>query len=133
MDNNKTITPPSPQEHQRQQKLAWRQHIKQTQRWLTKSGNLFLHNSITHTKEECTDIAKSDTNNERHVPTDSAHAQCSQPTIRLAQRGCNAAYHLYSVINWTIKKLNRNKHVSFAKQNKVYLFDATTTPSIILT
>ncbi len=31
------------------------------------------------------------------------------------------------------KKLNRNKHVSFAKQNKVNLFDATTTPSIMLT
>jgi hypothetical protein len=31
------------------------------------------------------------------------------------------------------KKLKRNKRVSFAKQNKVHLFDATATPSIMLT
>jgi hypothetical protein len=31
-------------------------------------------------------------------------------------------------IQWDYKKLNRNKQVSFAQQNKVHLFDATTTP-----
>ncbi len=31
------------------------------------------------------------------------------------------------------KKLNRNRHVSFAKQNKVHLFDATSTPNIMFT
>jgi hypothetical protein len=37
------------------------------------------------------------------------------------------------VFNGTIKKLNKNKYVSFAKQNKVHLFDATSTPSSMLT
>ncbi len=64
---------------------------------------------------------------------DYAHAQCNQPTIWLAQRRQNTAYRLGSVFNQTIKKLNKNKHVSFAKQNKVHLFDATSTPSIMLT
>jgi hypothetical protein len=40
---------------------------------------------------------------------------------------------LGSAFNRTIKKLNKNKHVSFAKQNKVHLFNATSTPSIMLT
>ncbi len=64
---------------------------------------------------------------------DSAHAQSNQPTIRLAQHSQNTAYCLGSVFNQTIKKLNKQKHVSFAKQNKVHLFNATSTPSIMLT
>jgi hypothetical protein len=40
---------------------------------------------------------------------------------------------LGSRIQLDYKKLNRNKHVSFTKQNKVHLFDATSTPSIMLT
>ncbi len=63
---------------------------------------------------------------------DSAHAQCDQPTIGLAQRGQNTAYHLGSAFNRTIKKLTKQKHVSFAKQNEVHLFYATSTPSIML-
>jgi hypothetical protein len=43
------------------------------------------------------------------------------------------AYRLGSAFNQTIKKLNKNKHVSFSKQNKAHLFDATSTPSIMLT
>jgi hypothetical protein len=39
----------------------------------------------------------------------------------------------WAAFNRTIKKRNKNKHVNFAKQNKVHLFDATSTPSIILT
>ncbi len=31
------------------------------------------------------------------------------------------------------KKLNRNNYVSFAKQNKVHLYDATSTPCIMVT
>ncbi len=61
------------------------------------------------------------------------HNATNQPTIGLAQRGRNTAYRLGSAFNWTIKKLNRNKHVSFAKQNEVHLFDATANPSIMLT
>jgi hypothetical protein len=62
-----------------------------------------------------------------------AHAQHNQPTIELTQCGQNAAYCLGSVFNRTIKKLSKNKHVSFAKQNKVNLLNATSTPSIMLT
>jgi hypothetical protein len=51
---------------------------------------------------------------------DSAHAQCDQPTIGLTQCGKNTAYCLGSAFNQTTKKLNKNKHVSFAKQNEVY-------------
>jgi hypothetical protein len=39
-----------------------------------KSNNLFLNNSITHAKDKCTTIAKSNTNNAKHVAIDSAHA-----------------------------------------------------------
>jgi hypothetical protein len=47
IDNDKTIIPPGPQEHRRQQKIAQCQHIKQTLRQLGKSDDLFLDNSIT--------------------------------------------------------------------------------------
>jgi hypothetical protein len=61
------------------------------------------------------------------------YAQCDQPTIGLAQRRQNTAYRLGSAFNQTIKKLTKQKHVSFAKQNKVHLFNAMSTPSIMLT
>jgi hypothetical protein len=81
MDDDKTIIPPGPQEHRKQQKIAWCQHIKQTLRWLRESDDLFLDNSITHTKDERTTITINDTNNAKHVAIDSAHAQwTSQPS-----------------------------------------------------
>jgi hypothetical protein len=94
INNNKTIIPPGPQEHRRQQKFAQRRHIKQTLWRLGKSDDLFLDNSTTLTKDECTTIAKNDTNNAKWVAINSAHAQCIQPTIGLAQRGQNLAYRL---------------------------------------
>jgi hypothetical protein len=103
MDDNRTIIPPGPQEHRRQQKIARRQHINQTLRWLCNSDHPFLDNSITHTKDECTAIAKSDTTNAKHVAINSAHAQRNQPTIGLAQCNRNTAYCLGSAFNWTIK------------------------------
>jgi hypothetical protein len=133
INEDKTIIPPGPQIHRRQQKISQRQHIKQTLWQLCKSDDLFLDNSITLAKDECTAIAKNDTNNAKLVATNSAHAQRNQPTIWLAQSGQNTAYCLGSAFNRTIKKLNKNIHVSFAKQNKVHLFNATSTPSIMLT
>jgi hypothetical protein len=130
MDNDRTIIPSGPGEHHRQIKIAWCQHIKQTLQQLHKSDDLFLDNSITHAEDKRTAIAKSNTNNAKHVAIDSTHAQCNQLTIKLAQCGRNMTYRFGSVFNQTLKKLNRNKHVSIAKQNKVHLFDATTTPSI---
>jgi hypothetical protein len=133
INEDKTIIPPGPGEHRRQQKITWHQHIKQTLQRLRKSDDLFLDNSITHTEDERTAITKKNTNNTMHVAIDSTHAQCNQPTIRLAQRGQNTAFCLGSAFNQTIKKLNKNKHLSFAKQNKVHLFNATSTPNIMLT
>jgi hypothetical protein len=89
--------------------IARGQHIKQTLQRLCKIDDLFLNNSITHAKDECTTIAKKDTTNAKCVAINSAHAQCNQPTIKLVQRGCNTVYHLGSAFNWTIKKLSRKK------------------------
>ncbi len=86
INNNKTTIPPGPRKHHRQQKNARCQHIKQTLRRLCKSDNLFLDNSITHANNECTAIAKNNTNNTKRVAIDSSHAQCDQPTIGIAQR-----------------------------------------------
>jgi hypothetical protein len=133
MDNAKTIMPPGSREHSRQQKITRRQHIKRTLQRLCKSDDLFLDNSITQAEDECTAITKNNTNNKKRMAIDSAHAQRDQPTIKLAQRGRNTAYHLGSAFNQTIKKITKQKHVSFTKQNKVHLFDATSTPSIMLT
>ena len=99
INDDKTITPPGPREHRRQQKIAQRQHIKHTLRWLCKSDDLFLDNSITQAKDECTAIAKNNTNNAKRIAINSAHAQCDQPTIGLAQRGQNTAYCLGSAFN----------------------------------
>jgi hypothetical protein len=58
INNNKTIIPPGPQEHCRQQNNCQHQHIKQTLWQLCNSDDLFLDNSITQAKDECTAIAK---------------------------------------------------------------------------
>jgi hypothetical protein len=89
INNDKTLISPGPQEHCRQQKIAQCQHIKQTLWWLRKSDDLFLDNSITQAEDECTAIAKNNTNNVKCIAINSAHAHCDQPTIRLAQCGQN--------------------------------------------
>ncbi len=99
INDNKTIIPSGPQEHRRQQKIAQRQHIKNTLQQLRKSDDLFLDNSITQAKDECTAIAKNDTNNAKHVAINSTHTQRDQPTIELAQREQNTAYCLGSAFN----------------------------------
>jgi hypothetical protein len=99
INDDKTIIPPGPREHRRQQKIARRQHIRQTLRRLRERDNLFLDNSITQAEDECTAIAKNDTNNAKHVAINSAHSQCDQPTIGLTQRAKNTAYHLGSAFN----------------------------------
>jgi hypothetical protein len=48
-----------------------------------------------------------------------AHTKHDTTSIGFAQRGHNAAYSLGSAFNRTIKKINKNKHVSFATHNKV--------------
>jgi hypothetical protein len=48
-----------------------------------------------------------------------AHTKRGTPSIGLAQRGRNAAYSLGSAFNRTIKKINKNKHVTFATTHPV--------------
>ncbi len=130
MDNNRTIIPPGPREHCRQQKIARQQHIKQTLWQLRKSDNIFFDNSITYTEDKCTAIAKSYTNNAKHVAINSTHAQRNQPTIRLAQRGHNTGLPLEFCIQLDYTKAQQEQTCQFCQAEQGTTFDATTTPSI---
>ncbi len=114
MVNNKTIIPPDPREHRRQCKIAQQQHIKQTLRRLRDSDNLFLNISITLAEDERTSLAKADDNNKTRMAINDAHNKHGTTRIGFTQRGRNTAYSLSSAFNRTIKKLNKDKHVSFA-------------------
>jgi hypothetical protein len=137
--DNKTIfvdRPPSQQdanvhEHRRQCKIARRQHIKLMLRLLSKNEKLFLDNSITQTKGERTVLAKGNQTNLQRLAIDSAHVNSNKPAIGLTQHGCNTAYSLGTTISWTFKKNSNNKHVRFAKHNKVHLFSNTETPIMV--
>jgi hypothetical protein len=108
-----TTKPSCPQAHKStagSKKIAQRQHIKQTLQRLRESNDLFLDNSVTQAEDECTAIAKNNTNNAKSVAIDSAHAQCNQPTIGLAQRGKKLAYRLGLAFNQNMSVLpNRTK------------------------
>jgi hypothetical protein len=110
-------------EHCRQRKIAWRQHIKRTLHRLSKSENLFLDNNITQAEDERTILAKGDQTNTQHRAINSAHVKNNKPAIGLAQRGCNTTYSLGTTIGRTLKKTSNNKHVRFAENNEVHLFD----------
>jgi hypothetical protein len=88
--------------------------IKQTLRRLRDSDNLFLDDSITLTEDEQTSLAKADETNKKRMAINAAHTKHGTTSIGLAQRGHNAAYSLGSAFNRTIKKIKKNKHVSFA-------------------
>jgi len=114
MDDDKTILPPDPREHHRQRKIARRQHIKRTLQRLRDSDNMFLDDSITLAEDEQTSLAKADETDKKRMAINAAHTKHGTTSIGLAQRGRNAAYSLGSAFNRTIKKINKNKHVSFA-------------------
>jgi hypothetical protein len=119
-------------EHRRQRKIAWRQHIKQTLCLLSKSENLFLDNNITQAEDKWTILAKCNQTNTQRRAIDSAHIKNNKPAIGLDQRGCNIVYSLGTTIGRTLKKISSNKHVRFAKNNKVRLFDKAETPIMII-
>ncbi len=119
MYDGKTTLTPDPREHRRQLKIARQQHIKQTLRRLHDSNNLFRDDSITLAEDERTSLAKADESNKKRLAINAAHTKRGTTSIGFAQRGCNAAYSLGSAFNWTIKKINKNKHVSFATHNRV--------------
>jgi hypothetical protein len=122
MDDNRTIIPPDPREHHRQRKIARRQHIKQMLRRLRDSNDLFLDNSITLAEDKQTSLAKADNSNKKRMAINTAHTKRGTKSIGFAQRGRNAAYSLGSAFNRMIKKINKNKHVSFATHNKVHQY-----------
>ena len=131
MDNDKTIIPPDPREHRRQLKIARQQHIKQMLRCLRDSDNLFLDNSITLTEDKRTSLAKVDDSNRKHMAINNAHNKCGTTSIGFAQSGHNAAYSFGSAFNRTIKKINKNEHVSFATHNKVHQYSSNEQPIMI--
>jgi len=131
MDDDKTIIPPDPREHRRQCKIARRQHIKQTLRRLWDSDDLFLDNSITLAEDKRTSSAKADDSNSKRMAINDAHNKCGTTSIGFAQRGRNAAYSLGSAFNRRIKKMNKNKHVSFATHNRVHQYSSNEQPIMI--
>jgi phosphopantetheine adenylyltransferase len=84
MDDDKTILPPDPREHSRQQKIARHQHIKQTLRRLHDSDNLFLDDSITLAEDERTSLAKADKTNKKCMAINAAHTKRGTTSIGLA-------------------------------------------------
>ncbi len=137
--DNKTIfvdCPPSQQDanvrkHCSQRKIARCQHIKLTLRLLSKIENLFLDNSITQAKDKQTVFAKGNQTNLQRLAIDSAHVNSNKPAIGLTQCGHNTAYSLDTTIGQTFKKISINKHVRFAKHNKIHLFSNTETPIMV--
>jgi hypothetical protein len=132
MDDDKTIIPPDPREHRRQCKITRQQHIKQTLWRLRDSDDLFLNNSITLAEDKRTSLAKDDTINKKHLAINAAHTKRGTPSIGIAQRGHNATYSLGSAFNRTIKKINKNKHVSFATHNKVHQYTKNKQPIMVM-
>jgi hypothetical protein len=63
---------------------------------------------------------------------DSAHINRNKPAIGLTQCSCNTTYSLGTTISQTFKKISNNKHVRFAKHNKVHLFSNTETPIMVM-
>jgi hypothetical protein len=95
---------------------------KQTLRRLRERDILFLDNSITRAEDERTILAKADDSNKKHMAINNAHTKRSTTSIGYAQRSRNATYSLGSAFNRKIKKINKNKHVSFAKHNSVHQY-----------
>jgi len=122
MDDNKTIIPPDPRKHRRQHKIAQRQHIKQMLQCLCESNNLFLDNSITLAEDKWTSLAKADDSNKKCLAINNAHTKRGTTSIGFAQRGRNTVYTLGSAFNRTIKKINKNKYISFATHNSVHQY-----------
>jgi hypothetical protein len=98
---------------------------------LSKNENLFLDNSITQAKDERTVLAKGNQTNTERLAINSAHVNSNKPAIGLTQRGRNTPYSLGTTISQTFKKISKNKHVRFAKHNKVHLFSNTETPIMV--
>jgi hypothetical protein len=91
-----------------------------------------LANNITQAEDERTILAKGNQTNTQRRAINSAHVKNNKPAIGLAQHGCNTIYSLGMTIGRTLKKISNNKHIRFAKNNKVHLFDNAETPIMIM-
>jgi hypothetical protein len=89
-----------------------------------------LDNNITQAKDERTILAKGNRTNTQRRAINSAHIKNNKPAIGLAQCG-NTAYSLGTTIGRTLKKISNNKHIRFAKNNEVHLFDNAEKPIMI--
>jgi len=76
-------------------------------------------------------MAKADETNKKRMAINAAHTKRGTTSIGLAQRGRNAAYSLGSAFNRTIKKINKNKHDSFATHNRVHQYISNKQPIMI--
>ncbi len=90
-----------------------------------------MDNNITQAEDKRTILAKGNQTNTQCRAIDSAHVKNNTPAIGLAQCSCNTAYSLGTTIGRTLKKISNNKHVRFAKNNKIHLFDKAETPIMI--
>ncbi len=90
-----------------------------------------MDNNITQAEDERTILAKGNQFNTQRRAINSAHIKNNKPAIGLAQCSCNTAYSLGTTIGQTFKKNSNNKHVRFAKNKKVHLFDKAETPIMI--
>ncbi len=90
-----------------------------------------MDNNITQAEDERTILAKGNQTNTQRRAINSAHVKNNKPAIGWAQRSCDTAYSLGTTISQTLKKISNNKHVRFAKNNEVHLFDNTETPIMI--
>jgi hypothetical protein len=69
-------------------------------------------------------LAKADETDKKRMAINAAHTKRGTPSIGLAQRGRNAAYSLGSAFNCRMKKINKNKHVSFATHTVMVTYDS---------
>jgi hypothetical protein len=69
-------------------------------------------------------LAKADETNKKRMAINAAHTKRGTTSIGLVQQGRNAAYSLGSAFNRTIKKINKNKHVSFSTHPVMVTYDS---------
>jgi len=100
-------------------------------RCLRDSDDLFLNDSITLAEDERTSLAKADDRNRKLMAINDAHNKRGTTSIGFAQCGRNAAYSLGSAFNRTIKKSNKNKHVSFTTHNRIHQYSSNEQPIMI--
>ncbi len=115
-----------------ERKQQRRKHCQQTVQQLQESNDLYLDNSITQAEDERTTMAKNDNKNEKRLAINAAHAKQNKPRIGIVQKSRNTAYALGSALKQTIKRITKDKHVSFAKQHTVQQYESKVGPCVMV-